>query len=146
MAARINNVPAYVVYDKTYTASITASFTGFNSTSGTENNLIDKDLTTYMEGVFLGGAGNPTMDIIFDFQKSLWNVLMYLDYDLNNGDTRYVAHSTDGVSWTTLDNSSSNRVSTAFTAMTLRYLRFYSTRLNAPLSCKVYELKLMGSD
>ena len=153
MGARINNAPAYVVYDQTYSGvfTYTATANGINggSYTGTPNLAIDKDLTTYF-GVTISGASPTVATFTYDFGRVLWNNSLYVKHTLtcqvSGGETRAFSYSSDGSNWTDLETTDQNTITKNYQIMNLRYLRWTATQpAGGTIVINLYEVKLMGS-
>lgn len=147
MGAKINNMPVYVVYDRsngysytTYTDHETLSF------GGTQNLATDKNLTTSWDiiGTYdFTGAGVVQIGIVFDYGQVLWNTQVYVKWGSTQAGTLTIDTSDDGVTWT---NQITGVGTKTFNAMSFRYIRFDNTRAaNADVNILLYEVRVMGS-
>jgi len=157
MGARINNAPVYVVNDLSYKQTIILTHKSDASTytqTGTENYIIDKNLTTYLQYQGVGGyALSPEIWVTIDYGKIYWNCHLFVAYKMYAyiSNINRLEYSTDNITWTTLENPANNTYTEFNTqVMKLRYIRFHSkstTSSGATLIARatIYQCRIMGS-
>lgn len=147
MPARINNMPAFAVYDLSSKQSVTtAVLCGTKTITGTPNLMIDRNLTTYygVTSVY-NSTGNPVVaQITIDYGAIYFNCQLFCDYDMHDT-TADVSVSSDGTNWTTI-TTTNYRATFGTTLMSMRYVQFTASRpANASTALEVYECRLMGA-
>jgi hypothetical protein len=160
MGAKTTNSPAYVVYDRSFQSTITATATGSGGTITTTNPTYhrDGDLSTATQwqnsnaNIVVGG-----ISVVFDYEKILSNCLLSYKVQYTAGSTHagqvYLEYSVDGTNYTALENASTldatytNSTNLTAYAGECRYirLRFYHADDTSTNTIKAYELRLMGS-
>lgn len=161
MAARINNFPKYVIYDRSIEASISGTSKSQGNGGVTETNTAaetrDYDFDTYyqVKAVSTGGTtGNAA--IFFDYGKVLTNVVIAIKYYYKNDSlgnaTFHIERSLDDSSYTDLTSDvtvvagASDTVEEILTGTRLRYIKVYMDRAaTSDLTVRVYELRIMGA-
>jgi len=153
MPARIQNNPAYSVYDLSHKQSVsytaTANGVSGGTITGTLQNIIDKNLTTSYE-VKITGAAPTAVEIVIDYGTIYWNCQLYTDLFLEAAagvTTHNLSYSTDGINWTDLEttNITDNTIK-SYQIMAIRYLSLGCTSNSGALcTAKIYECRLMGS-
>lgn len=153
MAARINNFPAYVVFDRSFRQTITPIYDSAPTYTGTTNYMIDSDLTTSYDINAISSATGVGFQI--DYGKIYFNCQFSwkASFTKNNGAgsaTWNVEHSTDAITWVVDDTGSVATGNTgtstgAASALAIRYTRFRIAYTSLDLTTRVFESRLMGS-
>lgn len=158
MGARINNFPAYVVYDRSFNGTATASTIGSGSAI-TESNLNlwrDSNLSTaYIITNLSTTLGVDGQIVLYDFGSIFTNIQLSYKVGYNSGafNAQYILEtSLDNATWTTLETGATGGASIVITkSITLIQSRYVRTQLylgghiNTPFETDMYELRLMGS-
>lgn len=151
MGARIQNTPNYVVYDQSYSQSVSvASSGGANGAvmAGSPAEVIDKDLSTFYQYGKITTAANGDYDIIIDYGRPIWNATLWIKCGAQ-GNTKTLDYSSDGSSWTTQQADGTftgDPVTFNFNLLTFQYLRLRAHKTSGTDAwVKIYECRLMGS-
>jgi len=148
MSARINNMPSYVVYDRSYQQQVSYSATHSITLTGTPTEIIDKNLTTYYQvySTYTGAPLGNQSEIILDYGQDLWNTQVYYSWTEPVGGqvgTGGLKYSSDGINWITHTTTLGVGVMNLFH---FRYLKFENQcDSNANIATKIYECRVMGA-
>ena len=163
MSARINNFPAYVVYDRSFSSTNTITGTLLNGITGEEGFIRDGDLSTAYEINTAGGLlESQEVYYTIDYGKVLMNIqLSYkigFAYNRNGGTGNAqwdIEYSQDDITYTTIDSGSVTANggielhTGSQTYLSARYVRVHiltpSTGNPSNSKTYIYELRLMGS-
>ncbi len=161
MAAKLNNAPAYVVYDRTFNWECTTSIINtctnpVNTITGTYDLMRDKDLATLYGISSVGSSGVAGWQIYYtvtcDFKKIIWNCQVSTKYYLwlqsPAFQTCSVSVSQDGITWVTIDNTPNVTMEWSFPVFSMRYLRYNVSTSSSfgDIALNIYEVKVFGSD
>jgi hypothetical protein len=155
MPAQFTAFPAYVVYDRTYTATMTMVDSNLRGTAppatltNTMNYIIDRDADTYFEMNSVGSSGDGgaiNYSVVWDIGKIVWNCQVSAKYSRVQGNNCYLETSTDGTNWTILQQTTAT-IDASYLSMRLRYVRIrFLNDVAGACQGKFYEVKIMGSD
>ena len=163
MASKINNIPAYIVYDRSMGVTPVVSIVGTGKaiTQANINNWRDNNLSTYWQLSNAGttAVGSGGYQIIFDFSKQLFNVqVSYKITSIMQDAVMYgfIEYTTDNITWVSLNNSvtPSNNLLTIEESKVLLCVRSLKitfrtdsaeSNIASSTITKLYELRLMGS-
>jgi hypothetical protein len=162
MASKINNIPTYVVYDRSYGATITSAYSASGmSQNGISQNAFDKNLSTSttISSNTDGGATNAVAYFTIDFGNTYWNTQLgyYLEWT-NTHPTRdadyYIEGGPDAGSYPVIESGLVPANSTLVMEDAKTFYRFRNVKLrirlsgldhNELVSIKIKEISLMGS-
>ena len=155
MSARINQVPAYVVYDRSFQGVATLYGTS-QAVTGNIGLTRDGDLTTlYSLNAISTSTSGFGVAIEIDYGKIFTNcqISYKADFTKNNGSgsaSWAVSYSIDGTNYTDLDTGSvatgnTDTITNSKTTIQARYVKFNIQFTGLDLTTRVYECRLMGS-
>lgn len=156
MAARINNFPANLVYDKTRSAGLTFIDDNQRGTNppatltGVIGNVKDRDLTSVftMDSVGSSGDGGAiNYSVVMDCGSLIWNATVSAKYFRTNGNNCYMEYSFDNVTWYILHQTDNGSTSPyVHQTMALRYFRVrFLNDVSGACTGSVYEMSVSGS-
>ena len=162
MGAMLNNIPATIVYDRSFIQSVDSSGSqGTITYTGTTGLMIDSNSSTYYKiQASVSGATAPYSLMVIDYGKIFFNCqLSYkLDYycELTNGSasTYYLAYSIDNSNWTvihtgTIATAETKSYNEATNFLNARYIKIGIDSPNGGSPnmnwIKAYEVRFMGS-
>jgi len=158
MGSKLNQVPAYVVYDRSFDATITTIplYNSVDLTEGTKGNSRDSNLTTYYEtNATCPDLSNGGTQTTWDIGKIVFNgqVSYSIDYTTNGGwnSQLYLDYSTDAITWTNIITDTTTTTKNKYASLVvpaIRYLRsqYYSgSHAGQVFNTKFNEVRIMGS-
>lgn len=164
MGARIQNLPNYVVFDRSFAQSISTTRTGGTGSAvtitGTPALIVDSNLTTYYQAQ-LSGNNLQELTSIIDYGNVFLNCQYSYKIGVQSGTGQAgatggmtLSASTDGISYTTITTSTcidagETITQGAYNTLAMRYAKIV---LSASIQgagyqyiLTLYELRLMGS-